>query len=83
MKLLIVLLIIGAVLIGGGVGLRQSGIQMQTAEYQKTYGTWALQKGVTQESIGLGLLSFGGGIMISGIMYLHYWKGTQKVYNKL
>ena len=36
MKLLFILLIIGAVLIGGGVGLRQSGIRLQTAEYQKT-----------------------------------------------
>jgi len=44
MKLLIGLLIMGAVLIGGGVGLRQSGIRMQTAEYQKTHGTWALSK---------------------------------------
>jgi hypothetical protein len=69
MKLLIGLLIIGAVLIGGGVGLRESGIRMQTAEYQKTYGTWALSKGVTQEAMGLGLISFGGGLIVSGIIF--------------
>jgi hypothetical protein len=69
MKLLIGLLIIGMVLIGGGVGLRQSGIRMQTAEYQKTYGTGALSKGVTQEAMGLGLISFGGSLIVSGIIF--------------
>jgi len=69
MKLLIGLLIMGTVLIAGGVGLRQSGIRMQTAEYQKTYGTWALSKGVTQEAMGLGLISFGGGLIVSGIIF--------------
>ena len=69
MKLLIGLLIVGTVLIGGGVGLRESGIRMQTAEYQKTYGTWALSKGVTQEAAGLGLISFGGGLIVSGIIF--------------
>jgi hypothetical protein len=69
MKLLIGLLIMGTVLIAGGVGLRQSGIRMQTAEYQKTYGTWALSKGVTQEAAGLGLISFGGGLIVSGIIF--------------
>jgi hypothetical protein len=69
MKLLFILLIIGAVLIGGGVGLRQSGIRLQTAEYQKTYGTSALSKGITQESMGLGLLSFGGGLIVSGVVF--------------
>jgi hypothetical protein len=42
---------------------------MQTAEYQKTYGTWALSKGVTQEAAGLGLISFGGGLIVSGIIF--------------
>ena len=69
MKLLLGLLIMGAVLIGGGVGLRQSGIRMQTAEYQKTYGTWALSKEVTQEAAGLGLISFGGGLIVSGVVF--------------
>jgi len=72
MKLLISLLIIGiigTVLIGGGVGLRESGIRMQTAEYQTIYGTWALSKGVTQEAMGLGLISFGGGLIVSGIIF--------------
>jgi hypothetical protein len=70
MKLLLGLLIMGAVLIGGGVGLRQSGIRMQTAEYQKTYGTLALSKGVTQEAAGLGLISLGSGLMICGVVFM-------------
>jgi hypothetical protein len=42
---------------------------MQTAEYQTIYGTWALSKGVTQEAMGLGLISFGGGLIVSGIIF--------------
>ena len=79
MKLLIGLLIMGTVLIGGGVGLRQSGIRMQTAEYQKTYGTWALSKGVTQEAMGLGLISFGGGMIVSGIIFTLLEKRTKGI----
>jgi hypothetical protein len=79
MKLLIGLLIMGTVLIGGGVGLRQSGIRMQTAEYQKTYGTWALSKGVTQEAMGLGLISFGGGLIVSGIIFTLLERRTKGV----
>ena len=80
MKLLIGLLIVGTVLIGGGVGLRESGIRMQTAEYQKTYGTWALKRGITQELIGLVVLSFGCGLAITGIVFTvleRHLKSTQ------
>jgi len=63
------LLITGVVLIGVGVGLRESGIALQTAEYQQLYGTWALSRGVTQEAMGLGLISFGAGLIISGIIF--------------
>ena len=69
MKLLFGLLITGVVLIGVGVGLRESGIALQTAEYQQLYGTWALSRGVTQEAMGLGLISFGAGLIISGIIF--------------
>ena len=69
MKLLFGLLITGVVLIGVGVGLRESGIALQTAEYQQLYGTWALSRGITQEAMGLGLISFGAGLIISGIIF--------------
>jgi hypothetical protein len=79
MKLLLGLLIIGTVLIGGGVGLRESGVRMQAAEYQKTYGTWALSKGVTQEAMGLGLISFGGGLIVSGIIFTLLARRTKSI----
>ena len=79
MKLLIGLLIIATVLIGGGVGLRESGERMQTAEYQKTYGNWALSKGVTQEAVGLGLISFVGGLIASGIIFTLLERRTKGV----
>lgn len=69
MKLLLGLLITGVVLIGTGVGLRESGMALQTAEYQKLYGTWALSRGITQEAMGLGFISFGAGLIISGIIF--------------
>ena len=69
LKLMLGLLITGAVLIGVGVGLRESGMALQTAEYQKLYGTWALSRSITQEAMGLGFISFGAGLIISGIVF--------------
>jgi hypothetical protein len=70
MKLGIALLILGVIFASAGLGLRQSGIRQQTTGLFgiPLYGEQALQRGATQESIGLGLLGLGGGLFVSGII---------------
>ena len=72
MKLGIVLLIVGVILTAVGVGLRQYGISLQDTSDLAKYANLirGTSPGVMQESVGLGLLVCGGGLVISGIVVM-------------
>jgi hypothetical protein len=65
MKLGIVILILGVIFASIGLGLRQSGVLQQTN--LPLLGIQALQRGIKQESTGIGLLVFGGCLTIGGV----------------
>ncbi|MDD5189658.1 MAG: hypothetical protein PHE50_01295 [Dehalococcoidales bacterium] len=71
MKLALILLFVGAITIGTGFGLRQSGIRQQSQQYLLAIDSSDyLPNAVAQESAGIGLLGFGGVFVVGSVVLL-------------